>query len=102
MQDLKKLEAASIEELFYELKAREAEKNESTGPAAATARSARDTRLREFDSATLAETLRGRQEVVYGVDDRQDVFQVTDPAILNDVDSVVALFRAGQVTDNGN
>ncbi|MGY1709854.1 trypsin-like peptidase domain-containing protein [Geodermatophilus sp. SYSU D00758] len=50
----------------------------------------------------LAAALRAAQKVVYGTDDRLDVHQVTDVALLRDADSAVALVDAAQVTDNGD
>jgi hypothetical protein len=50
----------------------------------------------------LTEILASTQRVIYGVDDRQDLFQVTDPALLDDADCVVSIFAAGSITDNGN
>lgn len=50
----------------------------------------------------LADALRSVQKVVYGTDDRQDVYQVNDPALLRDADSTVALVQASRVTDNGD
>jgi hypothetical protein len=103
MQDHKKLQEASVDDLLTELRARETESNESPGAeSAASPRPARDTRFQEFDSSTISQTLKGKQKVIYGSDDRIDVFQVSDQAILNDVDSVVALFNAADIRDNGN
>jgi V8-like Glu-specific endopeptidase len=42
------------------------------------------------------------QRTIYGADDRLDVYQVTGPAFLNDLDSCVQLWTAGGITDNGN
>jgi len=54
------------------------------------------------DSATIAKVLKDKQKAVYGVDDRQDLFDVKDPKILNDADCVVSLFQDGDVVDNGD
>jgi hypothetical protein len=50
----------------------------------------------------LTEILTSTQKVIYGVDDRQDLFQVTDAALLDDADCVVSIFPAAAITDNGN
>jgi hypothetical protein len=92
-----RLEMLSPDDLLDELRARAA-----AGRASATAAPARDSELADLPDETLLATLQGKQKVVYGVDDRQDVFQVTDQAILDDADSVVALFRSGDVSDNGD
>jgi hypothetical protein len=93
-----RLETLSPDDLLRELRAREATKDADVAPGEA----ALDPDLEEFDDDTLVQALKDRQEVIYGVDDRQDLFQVTDQAILNDADSVVALFRRTEVVDNGN
>ena len=48
--------------------------------------------LREFDDASIAKVLKENQKVIYGTDDRVDVFQLPAGPNLDDVDSVVALF----------
>jgi len=58
--------------------------------------------LASFTNAEITEALRERQKVIYGTDDRQDIFQVGDPRILTDAASVVALADAGDLTDNGD
>ncbi|MGB3764857.1 MAG: trypsin-like peptidase domain-containing protein [Ornithinimicrobium sp.] len=39
---------------------------------------------------------------IYGTDDRQDSFEVTDPTLLSEGAATVALVRPAQVTDNGD
>lgn len=58
--------------------------------------------LAEASTEALADALRSVQKVVYGTDDRRDVYQVSDTALLRDADSSVALVRAEQLTDNGD
>lgn len=58
--------------------------------------------LREFDDASIAKVLKENPKVIYGTDDRVDVFQLPAGPDRDDVDSVVALFGSGDVTDNGN
>ena len=41
-------------------------------------------------------------EVVYGPDDRVDIHQVKDEKVLKDADSVVALYPADKIVDNGD
>ena len=48
----------------------------------------------------LIEELRVRQKVIYGVDDRQDLFEVTDQALRDDADTVVSLFFSSDIRDN--
>jgi Trypsin-like peptidase domain len=89
MADIQKLKQLSIEELLQEFRTREAKMEPSE-------------ELREFDDATIAKVLKENQKVIYGTDDRVDVFQLPAGGNLDDVDSIVALFRAQNVTDNGN
>lgn len=98
MSDIKKLEEFSAEELLRELRAREAKLSVTE----AAVHLQPNEQLREFDSKTLVETLKNNQKVIYGTDDRADIFQIDDPAILNDADSVVALFSVNDVVDNGD
>lgn len=97
MSDVQELEAFSVEDLLGELRVREAKRE-----APATADLASEGALSGFDSESIAQVLKAKQKLIYGTDDRQDVFQITDEAILNDVDSVVALFARTDVVDNGN
>jgi hypothetical protein len=98
MPDTQKLKQLSVDNLLQELRAREAKAKNIGLP---TPREPRGD-LREFDDKSLVSALKDNQKVIYGTDDRVDVFQL--PAGLNrdDVDSVVALFDSGDVTDNGN
>ncbi|WP_128429571.1 trypsin-like serine peptidase [Streptomyces cyaneus] len=88
----------SVAELRAELKAR-AEKQAVGG---ATAEMLRDPDLEEVEDAELVQTLIAKQKVIYGVDDRADIFELTDAADRRDADSVAALFRAAEVIDNGD
>jgi hypothetical protein len=73
MSDIKKLKDLSVDDLLQELRAREAkirnielaiplEPNEN---------------LREFDDENIANVLKENQKVIYGTDDRVDVFQLS-------------------------
>ena len=98
MPDIQKLKALSNADLLKELRAREAKANNvpvDTSPQPSD-------ELSEFDDATIAGVLKANQKVIYGMDDRVDVFQLSAGPALDDVQSVVALFRDANVTDNGN
>ena len=58
--------------------------------------------LESYDTEDIAAALRGQQKVIYGTDDRVDMYQVTDRRILTDADTVVALVDASDITDNGD
>ena len=85
--DVAKLTATSVEDLRRELHARQAKPSED---------------LSQLEDPILVKEVKERQKVIYGTDDRQEVFQLTQPAELADVDSVVALFRDSDVVDNGD
>lgn len=95
MPDLGRLEAMSIEELRSELEGRTL--RSQPGISLPTAKS-----LEEFDDEAVITALRGKQKVIYGLDDRIDIFELIDPADIADSDCVVALFSANSVTDNGD
>ena len=100
MADVKKLEQFPVEDLRRELLAREAKAK--GGPAAAAAATDSNNPLSEFDTPTIVRVLKASQKVIYGTDDRTDIFPMPAGANRDDVDSVVALFSAGSITDNGN
>ncbi|MCZ8190224.1 MAG: serine protease [Microcystis sp. LE19-338.1B] len=58
--------------------------------------------LKTIDNETLIKAVKASQKGIYGVDDRQDLFEITDPALKSDADSVVSLFMASNVIDNGD
>ena len=98
MADIQKLKALSVDDLLTELRARTAKAEKAVLTKAEEPRES----LREFDDATVANVLKENQKLIYGADDRVDVFQLPAGPNLDDVDSVVALFPTGDVTNNGN
>jgi len=58
--------------------------------------------LKEYETKELITNLHGVQKVIYGVDDRDDVYEVNDPKLLKDADSVAALVSTGSIVDNGD
>jgi Trypsin-like peptidase domain len=98
MPDIQKLEKFSVEELLTELRGREAQLSATTRAVDLEL----NEELQEFDSETLVKVLKNNQKVIYGTDERLDIFQIQDQAILNDADSVVALFADTDVVDNGD
>ncbi|MGB5987393.1 MAG: serine protease [Desulfobacterales bacterium] len=58
--------------------------------------------LKGVDSKELIQALRFQQKVIYGTDDRKDMYSVSDTAIRTDADSVVALVDSGSIADNGD
>ncbi len=110
------LDQMSHELLLQELRARQVEEaqpaargallpGESEGEPVAAAVGGGAMRVQELagiSSEAIADALRAQQKVIYGTDDRRDVFQVTDVALLRDADGAVALIDAGAITDNGD
>jgi hypothetical protein len=100
---LEKLAEFSLSDLLAELRVREAKQKYLAVADTAAAESLRSNEaLQEWDSKTIAKAIKEQQRVIYGTDDRQDVFQITDSANFHDADSVVALFNKGDIVDNGN
>ena len=100
IDNMKTLEEFSLEDLVNELRTREV--TQAPGATAAAESPGSNEALRQFDSQSIAKAVNAQQKVIYGTDDRQDVFQVTDPTSLNDIDTVVSLFDASDVVDNGD
>jgi hypothetical protein len=98
MSNIQKLKELSVNDLLQELRSREA-KAEGIALAAPLEPSEN---LREFDDESIANVLKENQKVIYGVDDRVDVFLLPAGPNRDDVDSVAALFDATDVTNNGN
>jgi hypothetical protein len=98
MPDIKKLQELTIADLLQELRSREAKSRKTTRAEPLIER--KD--LREFDDASIVEVLKAQQRVIYETDDRVDVFLLPDGPNKDDADSVVALFRDIDVTDNGD
>jgi hypothetical protein len=94
MPSVEELREVGAERLLRELRRRE--------PVGATALYLPDEELQDAPDEALAAALTEVQKVIYGVDDRQDLFEVTEPLALQDADCVVALCRAADITDNGD
>ena len=88
MPEQEKLRNYSIEQLLRELRAREAKKSSKEPEVAFHP----DEGLKNVDSEIIARELRDKQKVIYGTDNRVDLFQINDPLILGTADGVVALF----------
>jgi V8-like Glu-specific endopeptidase len=109
----RELDDFSAEELLLELRLREEqdlergelEADESGAPVEAEPEEDEadfNPELRDIETEAIAAALLDQQKVIYGVDDRKDIFQINDAALLRDTDSVVALFEKDTVQDNGD
>ena len=95
----------TADELWAELRRRE----RSTGDAGserARRRTAsvvlRRRDIRDLPTPELAGLLKDRQRVVYGVDDREEVWKIKLPRHRKAADSVVAIVNADQLTENAD
>ena len=103
MTNVQKLKQLSADDLLQELRAREAKAGIAAAALAAEPSELEPSEtLREFDDATISEILSAKQKVIYGTDDRVDVFQLPAGPNLDDVNCVVALFDGADVVDNGD
>jgi len=93
MADIK-LEDLPVDALLQELRNRE---SRDANPSARLSEE-----LRVFGDDSIVAALINSQKLIYGIDDRSEVFQLSPGPDLDDVDSVVALFRAAAVSDNGD
>lgn len=108
-ETLKKLEKFALDELKQELRVREAGRRKDlpnwTNQAALLATAAdspENEELADVDTATIVSFVQDKQKAIYGVDDRMDLFEINDAAILAAADSVVALFKSSEINDNGD
>jgi len=58
--------------------------------------------LANITEADLYAELKDKQRLVYGVDNRSDLYDVTDIDIINDADSVAAILDTSRIVDNGD
>lgn len=93
MADIK-LEDLPVAALLQELRNRESREDNPS------ARLSED--LRDFGDDSIVAVLRNSQKLIYGIDDRTEVFQLPAGPDRDDADSVVALFRAAGVANNGD
>ena len=98
----------TVEELVAELKRRERRGRSADGLEAAgggarsIAAPSRAGDLDDVSTAELARMAQDQQRVVYGVDDRKDIFQVTSAKIRKASEAVVALVKGADLEADGN
>jgi Trypsin-like peptidase domain len=93
-----RLKVLTLMELWQELRAREAK---STGAPLVELQKPRED-LREFDDESIIRVLKEQQRVIYGTDDRVEVYELPEGPNRDDADSVVAIFRDIDIMDNGD
>ena len=92
-QTHKNLRDGNHQEILEELRKREGEWDSS---------SKNKLDFSEYDAKGLQKKLKRFQKLVYGVDDRQDLYQVADQSIRTLADSVVSLIDISSISDNGD
>ena len=98
MTEIEKLNTMSMGDLLGELRARASKNRAGVERAMPETNSALD----GIDDAAIVSVVKERQKVIYERDDRVDLFQLPEGPDLNDADCVVALFRSGNISDNGD
>lgn len=104
---LKELEKLSVEELLLELRYREMQSDGArasvlTAKAATDIEPGRNDDLANIELSSIIDAVTVRLETIYEKDDRLDLYAVADSKIVEQSDSIVALFRAEDVVDNGD
>jgi hypothetical protein len=97
MTDKSALEEYSAEDLLRELKRRS---DAAEGKKALDDDFLIDEILDGIDSGTIHEAARDKQRVIYGTDDRLDLYEVE--RILANANSTVSLFKAHDIVENGD
>ncbi|SMP54369.1 trypsin-like serine peptidase [Noviherbaspirillum suwonense] len=98
MSNDKDLEGVDHEELLKVIRSRNKPQKENGSSTALT----KEKNIAASDIPTLLKALKAKQKVIYGVDDRKDMYEVSEKKFLVDADSVVALFKEDKVLDNSN
>lgn len=94
----------SLDELVQELRSRQAKPQGGLagGPVGASQLSKKNPELAALPTPELVQTVRGRQKVVYGVDDRKDLYEVSRKTVLRAADAVCALVKAADLSPMAN
>jgi len=99
MSELDNLKKYSLQDLENELKFRSIKR---TGLQKDTNIHGRRQGLASVSDGNIIRAANERQKVIYGVDDRQDLYESTNDKYLKAAQSVVALFHANEVSDKGD
>ncbi|MEY8350893.1 serine protease [Bacillus cereus] len=108
MAHSKRVEDFSIDELLHEVKLRETSEKlvhdigEREIESVVVSNEPENKALGVFTTNEIIEGLKEKQKAIYGVDNRMDIKDVVDQEVLNAADSVVALFEATSISDNGD
>ncbi len=94
----------SLDELMGELQLRQSPPKAglARGPVGAARAPKKNRELAGLPTPALVGMVRGRQKVVYGVDDRKDLYDVTRKTVLRAADAVCALVKAKDLSPMSN
>jgi hypothetical protein len=95
-----RLSGVGVDELLAELRRRREGAGTRAGNEKTNGKAAGD--LQDVETGAIAEELVFRQRSIYGTDDRQDLYQVSDQRVRNDADCVVSLWHQSNIVDAGN
>jgi hypothetical protein len=107
--DTQGLEKFSSHEIINELKARARDyskqqktgERKGTGLASSKGITSTRTGIKSHSTKALINVLKSKRELIYGVDDRQDYYQL-DSKKKEECDSVVSLWNSSDIQENGN
>jgi S1-C subfamily serine protease len=105
MAKKKPFEAWTLDELIAEVRHREragTDRTRAAGTKQAKPRISRHHGLHTVPSRQLVKAVQDRQRVIYGVDDRQDLYQVKSAKVKQVSDAVVALVKKSDLTRKAN
>src|SRR5688572_29787182 len=90
------------DELLREIRRRERRAGSGRRTRADTRAQGRAGDLAAVPTGELIRAAKGRQRVIYGSDNRQDIYQVTKPSVRGAADAVVALVKAADLQENAD
>jgi V8-like Glu-specific endopeptidase len=92
----------TADELLREARRREREAASPNRARAGGGAAGRARDLTQASTGDLVRAARDQQRVIYGIDNRKDIYQVTQAAIRHSASAVAALVKASDLTQNGD
>jgi hypothetical protein len=102
MNEIHDLEKYSLTDLENALSSSTNKDKDKDKGAADKSIPSRDSELSSLPPMSIARALIEKQRIIYGVDDRKDLYEVENKKYLKAADSVVALFTKDQIKDMGD
>ncbi len=90
------------DELLREIRRRERQARSGQRAVAAAPSAGRARDLAGVPTGELVQAAKGRQRVIYGTDNRQDLYQVTKAAVRRSAEAVVALVKASDLSEKAD